>query len=401
MLQNKIYQNYSLEILKTFLMILMGLTLIALTVRAVNFLDLIVENGYLISTYFHYSILNLFGIIPKFIPLSFLVALTLFIVKHTQDSELVILWTSGVKKIKVINLFFVLSIFVLVFYLILSTFITPLALNKSRTLLSNNNFNSFLPTVKSQQFTDSFEGLTFIVERKMGNEIENIFLNDKGNNLSNLTPDISQPGTTTIVAKNGVIKDLKMFLFNGQIISTSKQNETKIIKFEQLNIDLSIFNTTAIKKPKIQETSTLNLFSCFTLNNLNKKICSDQFKKEAIPNLNRRIVLPFYIPVLALISALILLKSNNFFLGKTSVFIYGFLILVISELSIRYTGLSNLVLFVFLIAPFLIISSLYTLFFYNLSIKTNTKWIKLFLIIFWRILLKLFSIYYYSFIALV
>ena len=373
MLQNKIYQNYSLEILKTFLMILMGLTLIALTVRAVNFLDLIVENGYLVSTYFHYSILNLFGIIPKFIPLSFLVTLTLFTVKHTQDSELVILWTSGVKKIQVINLFFILSIFVLVFYLILSTFVTPLALNKSRSLLSNNNFNTFLPTVKSQQFTDSFEGLTFIVERKMGNEIENIFLNDRGNNLSNLTPDISQPGTTTIVAKNGVIKDLKMFLFNGQIISTSKQNETKIIKFEQLNIDLSIFNTTAIKKPKIQETSTLNLFSCFTLNNLNKKICSDQFKKEAIPNLNRRVVLPFYIPVLALISALILLKSNNFFLGKTSVFIYGFLILVISELSIRYTGLSNLVLFIFLIAPFVIISSLYTLFFYNLSIKTNTK----------------------------
>ena len=43
MLQNKIYQNFIKEILKTFLVILFGLSIVAWTVRAVNFLDLIVE----------------------------------------------------------------------------------------------------------------------------------------------------------------------------------------------------------------------------------------------------------------------------------------------------------------------------------------------------------------------
>ena len=52
MLQNKIYQNFLKEILKTFLVILFGLSLIAMTVKAVNFLDLIVDNGYSIKTYF-------------------------------------------------------------------------------------------------------------------------------------------------------------------------------------------------------------------------------------------------------------------------------------------------------------------------------------------------------------
>ena len=52
MLQNKIYQNYIFEIFKTFFTILIGLSAIAWTVRAVNFLDLIVESGYSISTYF-------------------------------------------------------------------------------------------------------------------------------------------------------------------------------------------------------------------------------------------------------------------------------------------------------------------------------------------------------------
>jgi len=99
MLQNKIYQNFTIEIIKNFLMILFGLSLIALTVRAVSFLDLIVENGYLVSTYFKYSILNLFGIAPKFIPLSFLLALIIFILKHIQDMSCYSM-TSGVKKFR-------------------------------------------------------------------------------------------------------------------------------------------------------------------------------------------------------------------------------------------------------------------------------------------------------------
>ena len=75
MLQNKIYQNFIKEIIKTFLVILFGLTAIAWTVRAVNFLDLVVDDGFAIMTYFQYSILNIFGILTKFIPLSFLLSL--------------------------------------------------------------------------------------------------------------------------------------------------------------------------------------------------------------------------------------------------------------------------------------------------------------------------------------
>ena len=79
MLQNKIYQNFIKEILKTFFVILFGLSVIAWTVKAVNFLELIVESGYSIPTYFQYSILSLFGIIPKFIPLAFLLALIILL----------------------------------------------------------------------------------------------------------------------------------------------------------------------------------------------------------------------------------------------------------------------------------------------------------------------------------
>ena len=75
--------KFLLEIIKLFITILLSLSLIAWTVRAVNFLDLIVENGYPIKTYFEYSVLN-FGIVSKFIPLSFLLTITIFIIRQIQ-----------------------------------------------------------------------------------------------------------------------------------------------------------------------------------------------------------------------------------------------------------------------------------------------------------------------------
>ena len=373
MVQNKIYQNFFKEIFKTFLMVLFGLSLIALTARAVSFLDLIVENGYPVATYFKYSLLNLFGIAPKFIPLSFLLSLTLFVLKHIQDSEFVILWTSGVKKIKVANLFFLVSLAVLIFYLIFSTFLTPLALNKSRQLLSNDNFNSFLPTIRTQQFSDSFKGFTFIVEKKINNELKNIFLNDKGNNLRNLSSNSSDTNETTIIAENGLIERKKLYLFNGQIISSRKNSENEIIKFEQLNIDLSNLSTTTIKNPKIQETSTIRLLGCLTKDVKNKEFCNEGFKKEILPTLNRRIIIPFYIPVLSLICALLLIKSNRLFFHKSFIFIYGFALLLFTELAVRYTGINNIILILFIIIPFFLLIVFYFLLIFNFSRESRVN----------------------------
>ena len=210
--QNKIFYNYLIEIFKTFLLILFGLSLIALTIRAVNFLDLIVENGYPTSVYFTYSFLNIFGLAPKFIPLSFLIAIFLFIYKHLENSEFLILWTSGVKKIKLVNLFFVASLAVLIFYLIFSVFLTPTMMNKSRQLLAKDEYNSILPTLKTNEFNSSFKNLIFFVEKKIDNKVKNIFLQDNGSYLKKLTPNLSNDQITNIIAKSGVVKKKELFL---------------------------------------------------------------------------------------------------------------------------------------------------------------------------------------------
>ena len=360
MLQNKIYQNYSFEIIKLFITILLSLSLIAWTVRAVNFLDLIVESGYSLITYFEYSILNIFGIITKFIPLSFLLAITIFILRQIQENEFIILWTSGVKKIQIVNFFLFISIIITIFHLFFSIILAPAALNKSRHLLSNQNFTSLLPTFKIQKFTDAFEGLTFIVDNKFENKISNIFLHDESNNLKNVLISDQSTNTTTIIAKSGLVEDRRLLLYNGNIISSKNNLENQVLKFEKIIIDLTGLTNSTIKQPKIQETSTLKLLGCANDDFFNDKSCKGNFKQEVFPTLNRRIILPFFIPLIALIASLLLIKTQRkLIFNNFSIFGYSFIILLYAEMIIRFTGKSFLITNLFVLSPFVLSIMIY------------------------------------------
>ena len=141
----------------------------------------------------------------------------------------------------------------------------------------------------------------------------------------------------------------------------SDDNKNEVIRFRATcNIpDLANLTTTTIKKPKIQETSTLKLISCFLSEVKDQVFCKEDTKKEILPLLIRRVVLPFYIPTISLICCLLLIKSNKIYFNKISIFIYSFSILVLTELLIRYTGLSNLVKISYVLTPIVLILSLY------------------------------------------
>ena len=372
MLQNKIYQNFAKEIIITFFIILFGLSTIAWTARAVNFLDLIVENGYSISTYFQYSLLNLFGILTKFIPLALLISLVIFITKQNEENEFTILWTSGVKKIKITNLFFIISILILFFYLTFSTFLTPLALNKSRAILAKQSFNSFLPTVRVQSFNDSFKGFTFLVENKNKNLMKNVFIHDNSNTLKNLTSQSEEKKSTIIIAESGIVEERKMILFNGEIITTKAKNKKNdMVKFQQLNIDLKNLRSDTIVIPKLQETHTTQLINCVT-GETNESIynCKKNTKNEIITVLNRRLVLPLYILLIPLLCSFLLFKSQkkiNYFSNKYSIFGISFLVLLFAEIVIRYTGISKTISTLFFFTPIILIPIIYFLLIFNFS----------------------------------
>jgi len=364
MLQNKIYQNYIIEILKSFFVILFSFSVIAWTVKAVNYLDLIVENGYSIFTYLNYSLLSLTGVVTKFIPLSFLVTIVFFIGKQIEEKEFTILWSAGVKKIHMVNLLLLSSLIILIFYLIFSTLITPYTLNQSRKLLSDKTAISIFPILKENQFIDAYKGVTLIVGKKMENEVQNVFIFDNANNFKSLQSNNAKNESLNIIAQQGIAEKDRLVLLKGQLVTTMADNKkSKIIKFDQMNLNLGSIENNIIKKPKIQETSTIQLINCFTNKFDKNSFCNEKAKKEVIPTLNRRIILPIYIPVISLISCLLLAntKKNNLILNKITIFLLSFFTLLFSELFIRYTGVNYLVNYLFIFFPFLLLPLMYLL----------------------------------------
>ena len=174
--------------------------------------------------------------------------------------------------------------------------------------------------------------------KKYNNELENIFLYDAGNNLKNLSSNKTDINSTTIIASKGIVNNKNLILVNGQVITTNKEKKNEMLTFEQLNISLSNLSSATIKKDKIQETSTLKLMKCFFQSSKQKEFCNEDFLREIIPTLTRRFITPFYIPVISLISALLLLRSNKIVFNKNLIFFYSFSLLLFTEIAVKFTG---------------------------------------------------------------
>jgi lipopolysaccharide export system permease protein len=348
MLKNKIYNYFFNEIIKNFIIILFTFTVIAWVVRAVNFLDLMVEDGFASSVYFKYSLLNITAIISRFVPLAFLLSLTISIVKFERQQELLILWTTGLSKIKVVNVFLLIGLCVTFFQLFLSLIINPFLLNKSRFILNEKDAFEVNTVLKSNDFSDAFTNLTFYIDNKnINNELLNIFIKDSSGNLTTGMDNVDDKKDSTIIAEKGFVTNGKLILYNGMMQTLNEKNEIKNIFFEKTELALNNISTRTIKLPKIQETSTYLLFRCIYEKNSNLEItnCSkeDGYKSVAIQDLARRVGAPLYIPLVSIITSFLLFykkeKTYNF-LKKYVLFILSFIILIFAEILLKYTGLS-------------------------------------------------------------
>ncbi len=382
MLSNKIYKHFLFELSRYFFLVLFTFTIIVWAVQAVNFLDLIVEDGHGVSVYLNYSLLIIPKILTKFIPLSFLIALFLTILKFEGENEFLILWTSGMNKMKVVNFFFKVSIMVTILQLIFASLINPKFLNHSRSLIKSSNLDYISTMVKSKQFNDTIEGLTIYVEEKNENGIlKNIFIRDDGHVLKSLE-NSKNSNNVTIFAKEGKIEQglngNYLVLRNGTIQKENKENEIISINFIKTNMQMEGLQTKSIIMPKIQETSSKILIDCITSDDLKIEILNcpqTDSKIDTLAELNRRFGMPLYIPGISLILSFLLIsrkekKRNSLY--KYFYFGLSFVILITAEILVRYSGKSYFYSYLYYLLPLMCVPFFYYLLFrqfYNENLK--------------------------------
>ncbi len=347
-MKKTIYKSFIQEFLKIFFLSLFALTLIVWIMQAVNYLDFVSEDGHGFKVYFTYTILSLPKILSRLMMFVFFISLFYSLYKMEEKNELIIYWINGIKKISVKRFIISLSLIFLSFQLLLNIFITPKSQDLARSYLRDSNIDFFPSLIKEKKFIDIVSNLTIFVENKNEDgSFENIFLKEY-NGSSNYQ---------IIFAKYGKIKTdnnvIALELNNGNIIDRVNDEE-KIISFDTTIFNLSKYQTKTITQQKIQEVNTLFLLNC--LNNIrnNKDIeylniyradhqlkCNNQIIKTYYEELFKRIVHPFYIPLLAVIAALAMLDTKNIYnysIKRIYLFLIGFAVIVFGEISVKYTS---------------------------------------------------------------
>ena len=352
-MKKTIYKYFFYEFVIYFTITLFALAAVVWTVQAVNYLDLVTDDGHAFAIYFAYSFLSLSKVLTKLIPFCFLLALILTITKLEKDNELIVLWTSGLNKIHIVNLILRISVIIMFVQLLLTSIFNPTLLNFSRTLLKDSELQFIPSLLKKKRFNDTVEGLTIFVENKKENEVyTNIFIRDEGSVLSNIASSSS-----TIVAKSGRMSEdeKNLILYNGNIQKLNENGDVSIVTFEKTILNLSGISTKSISEPKMQETSTIQILNCLQ-NKIDVSHNCDDTKKSMMDNkieFNKRFGMPIYIPFISLICCFLLASRKDkkmFSYNKYIYFFIGFVILALAEIIVRYSGNSwNHTLFYYLI----------------------------------------------------
>ncbi len=360
-MKNRIYKYFFHEFIRYFLVTLFALTAVLWTIQAVNFLDLVTEDGHAFGIYTLYSLLTIPKILTKLIPFAFLSATVLTVLKLEKDNELILLWTSGLNKINIVNLIFRISIIIMFLQIFMASIVNPTSLNLSRNLIKNSQLQFIPSLLKEKQFNDAVKGLTIFVERKDDNgNYQNVLIRDDGKVLTQISS-----GSSTIIAKSGyVTTDEKgLVLLDGSIQKVEK-GKLNIIKFEKTTVNLSGLSTKTISQTKIQETSTLKILLCLQNFNLNLHNCNgyEKNKRDIRIEVNKRFGMAVFIPLIALIVSFLLNSrrdKKNFYYRKYIFFFYSLIIIITSEITVRYSGISLNHLIAYYFLPLLMLPVTY------------------------------------------
>ena len=189
-----------------------------------------------------------------------------------------------------------------------------------------------------------------------------------------------------IFAKKGFLQtDNNMpilILFDGK--TNVVNDKVTNFNFSKSQFDLSSFSTNTILVTKTQELSTKELIICIA--SFQKKSSLFYEKTKTIRNcelknldniyteLYKRLGVPFYIPILMLISLLLIVHSKerkNFTKQRAKIFIFGLAVIIFSESTLRFvsdTFQDNIFLIIFQIS---LMAFLYSYFLIKFKFKNR------------------------------
>ena len=351
-----IFRKFLLDYLTFFTIALISSATVIWVFQAVNFLDLMIEDGRDYLIYIKYSLLNFPKVIGKIFIFVLFFSLYYTTIKYELNNELILFWNFGINKIKLVNFIFIVSVFLMIIHIIINSFIVPQSQNRAKNLINSSEVNFVDNFVKGQKFNDKIKGLTLYAEKK-----------DKNENLKNLylKRELDKNEFQITYAKEGrfnLVGNIPfLVLYDGATI-TSRNNKITNISFSKSDFSLANLKSNRTTYIKTQEMYSSKLINCiqniYQFNNKKNDLKNNSIKNCDLNNINnifvelyKRFIIPFYIPVLSIIALLIITTSKenpHYQKWRLITFLFGFFIILFSETTTRLISknlIENILLF--------------------------------------------------------
>ena len=322
-----------------FLIALFSASIIIWVFQAVNYLDIMIEDGRDYLVYINYSLLNFPKIITRLFPFVLFFSLFYVTTKYENNNELIIFWNFGVHKIELTNFIIKFSFILMTIQILLATIAVPKSQDTARDFLRTSNINFYENFIKPQKFNDTIKGVTIYSESKDADgKLNNLYLKKENDNGFQIT-----------YAKKGIFKEFNkvpvLVLFDGQTITGGTSGITTF-SFSKSDFPLNNFKTNTTTYKKTQELSSLQLYKCINFLYFSKlktavndiENCTIKNLKNIFKEIYKRLIIPFYIPLLSLIAFLLILSSkenSNYYKLKIFTFLFGLFFIIFSETTVR------------------------------------------------------------------
>ena len=350
---------------------LISTSLVIWVFQAVNYLDIMIEDGRDYLVYLKFSLLNFPKIVSKILPFILFFSIFYVTIKYELNNELIIFWNFGVHKMQIINFIFLVSIFLMFLQIFLASFIVPVTQDSARSFLRSSSVNFYENFIKPQKFNDTIRGVTIYSEgRNTDGKLQNLYIKrELKNNEYQIT-----------YAKSGEFKEISntpvLVLYNGATITTKNKDHSNI-SFSKSDFVLSNIETNTTTYIKTQEISSNKLIKCILIfyksNEFATDIenCSAKNFYNILKEFYKRFIIPIYIIILSLIPFFLILlskESQNYNKIRLFTFLIGFSVIIFSETTIKFISSSIIQNIILSIIPIFLFFLIYIFFYFKFKI---------------------------------
>lgn len=232
---NKVQRYLFNRVLRSVLIIVGGLTLLAILAQGLSQTDIIVENRQGALTFFKIVALGVPQIVALLTPMAMFVASIWALNRLHRDSEIVVAQAAGMTRWQVSSPIIRLAVLSAVVHLGVNLWVQPSAQREMRATITDARADLASSLVRPGQFTTPDTNLTVFAREQQGQDLIGVQISER----------IGQPDARDYLAERGRFIEVDgqpaIVMFNGQVHQLDQNGALNILDFEQSTFDLTPF----------------------------------------------------------------------------------------------------------------------------------------------------------------